>query len=292
MSGRKINKIRYIGFVFFRWVCRKLQYSGLTKYKTVGKLYDKTFRFLHPFEISLENVGDHKMFLNLKDTTCQMMSMFDFEPETSKAIKENLKSGMTFFDIGAHVGYFTLLGAKYVGKKGKIYAFEPDTKNYDILKKNIKISGYNNVSLNQVAVSNKNGFSDMFLSRDSAFHSLKFNEGRGKNIVKTIKIDDFCKKNRIKKIDLVKLDIEGSEIDALEGMRNTIKKNKKMKLIVEYIPNNFRRIDSTPQKFVETLVSLGFNEFYLLYNKDKKLINPSDLIDVKNDIYNIVCSAI
>jgi FkbM family methyltransferase len=249
-------------------------------------LYTRLFRLLKPQEISLEEVDGHKMYLDLRDPTCRRMAMFDFEPTTSRTIKEILKPGMTFFDIGAHVGYFTLQGARCVGRRGKVYAFEPEDKNFELLEKNAKANGYTNVIASKAAVSNKNGYATMFLSKDSALHSLKFGSG-DKVEVRTSTLDSFCKKNKIKKIDLIKLDVEGGEMDALEGMKNAAK-DKRLKMIIEYIPENFSSVGSSKTKFLRRLSSLGFSEFYLLDKKEIRKIDPDEILRLADGIYNIL----
>lgn len=282
------GKIRNFCYACFRRVCKKLQYSRISRYKLIGRLYDNVLSFLRPFDVSLENVAGHKMILDLRDGTCKMMSQFDFEPATGAALKEQLKPGMTFIDIGAHVGYFTLLGAKCVGCEGKVYAFEPVVRNFDMLKTNVELNGYTNVSLVRMAASDKNGSRTMRLSVDSAFHSLKLDAGKNSEIVKTITIDHFCRRHKIGKVDVVKLDVEGGELDALKGMKNTIRRNKELTLIVEYIPGNLIAIGSSPRKFANVLRRLGFNEFILLHEREMKPISLREIIGLKDDIYNIL----
>jgi FkbM family methyltransferase len=77
-----------------------------------------------------------------------------------------VKEGMVVVDIGANIGYYTLIAAKLVGKSGIVYVFEPMPSNYECLCKNIEVNGYTNVVLIQKAVSNKYGIAKVWFEKD------------------------------------------------------------------------------------------------------------------------------
>ena len=142
-----------------------------------------------------------------------------FELGTTRLFEETLKPGDSVLDIGANVGYFTVLGAKLVGPQGKVFAFEPEPSNYDVLLKNLELNGHMNVITLPKAVSNQKGTAELIISDlDSGFHSLAHLNlpERGTVTVETITIDDFMEENGWPQIDLVKMDIEGGEPYALD----------------------------------------------------------------------------
>ncbi|MCX6815400.1 MAG: FkbM family methyltransferase [Candidatus Aenigmarchaeota archaeon] len=175
-----------------------------------------------------------------------------------------MKLGSVFVDIGAHVGYFTLRAAKLVGPSGRVYAFEPAPQNHELLQKNVKINNYKNVMIEKACITSKTGSTDFFLSGDSGTHSTKFKSSK-KMRVKCFRLDDFCNKNRVKKIDLIKIDVKGGEYEAFRGMKNIIRRNKNIRLIAEFVPSYVRKAGTTPKEFIEMIKSMGFKKF-LSYN--------------------------
>ena len=103
-----------------------------------------------------------------------------YERATTDLLKDLLHPGMIFVDVGANIGYFSLLAANLVGTEGTVYAFEPEPGNHELLRKNIELNSYSNIVMIQKAVSNKSGSAPLFLSAlDSGSHSLYSEAARG-----------------------------------------------------------------------------------------------------------------
>tara|TARA_Y100000310_G_scaffold299526_1_gene334455 strand:- start:93 stop:845 length:753 start_codon:yes stop_codon:yes gene_type:complete len=149
---------------------------------------------------------------------------------------QHLPKNAVVLDLGANIGTFTVLAAKQPNTK-KVYAYEPFPSNTALLIKNTSLNNLNEkVSINAEAVSKKSGTTEFYLnSKGPATHSL--NNKTGKSItVPTTSLSQILKKHKIKKVDLLKLDVEGAEEDIL---LNTTKTDlKKIKhIIMEYHPN-------------------------------------------------------
>jgi FkbM family methyltransferase len=148
----------------------------------------------------------------------------------SKFLNKYNKEDTVIFDVGANVGGYSKLLATYL-PKAKVYAFEPVSVN---IKAYNKIHGSNkNIELVPMGAGEKNSKEFIYYPKcdgPSALPSLhdvfKNNEDLQKEKVEIIKLDDFCKKRGIKKIDLIKLDIEGNELAALKGAKKMIKEGK------------------------------------------------------------------
>ncbi|MBU3925958.1 FkbM family methyltransferase, partial [Patescibacteria group bacterium] len=184
-------------------------------------------------------------------------------------LKKILKPGMIFVDIGANIGYFSLVSAKLVGDQGQVYAFEPDPDNFNLLEKNIKANNYKNIIAVNKAVSNKSGKARLYLEPDNlCAHSLVAKNDNKFVEVETVILDEFLKD---KKIDVIKIDVEGFEPVVLEGMKNIIKNNDKISIITEFYPEAIKKAGYSPEKYKNDLKDLGFklNEF----GEGKKLIN-------------------
>lgn len=162
-----------------------------------------------------------------------------FEEDVCIYLLSLLQEGMTFVDIGSHFGFFTILGSHLVGETGKVLAFEPTPNTYQQLKRNV--THCSNVDVSNCAaysVDEKIRFYDYGLT-GSAFNSIlgsRKNHGspnpKSEISVQARRIDSILRERGIKKIDLVKIDAESSEINVLEGMMETLK-NCRPNLVLE-----------------------------------------------------------
>lgn len=190
------------------------------------------------------------------------MAMARYEPGTTRLFQETVKPGMVVVDIGAHVGYYTLLAAKQVGPTGKVYAFEPEPGNHTILLKNIGMNSYDNVVATPMAVSDQTGSSTLYITAlDSGRHSV-YHHGlpeKGIATVETTTLDVFLESEGWPSIDLIKIDVEGAEVAVLDGMNQLMEKNSDLKLIVEFNPALLQNGGVAPIEFLERLASPGWS---------------------------------
>ncbi|MGB2661788.1 MAG: FkbM family methyltransferase [Candidatus Omnitrophota bacterium] len=143
-----------------------------------------------------------------------------YEVGTQRYLKEFVKPNMIVIDIGAHMGFYTLLFASLVGQGGKAYSFEPAKRNFIHLKENVAINDIYCVKLFQLALSNKEGIVPLYLHpTENTGHSLINNEKAGLSVeeVQTTTLDNFIEQENIKNIDLIKIDAEGAEYSILKG---------------------------------------------------------------------------
>jgi len=143
-----------------------------------------------------------------------------------------LKKNDTVIDIGAHIGVFSLLASKYVSQ-GKIYAFEPFGKNYDMLVKNVKINHLDKIIKYENVGIGKRGVRRLYINpHNSGAHSLFLRKSKYSK-VKIIPLSNVFKKYQIQKCDLLKIDCEGAEKEILlELPKKYLKKINK--IIIEY----------------------------------------------------------
>ncbi|MHA1492207.1 MAG: FkbM family methyltransferase [Promethearchaeota archaeon] len=205
------------------------------------------------------------MFLNdINSFYLLYLSKGKYETLETDYIKKNVKNGDFVLDIGANIGYFTLILAKLIGKEGKVFAFEPEPNNFSLLSKNVSINGYKNVILINKAVSNKNGKVKLFLNEENIGDHRIFdsNDGRQSIEVETIRLDDYFK-NYNEKIKFIKMDIQGAEMDAIQGMVNLIQKSKELKILSEFYPLGLELFGIEPREYLNLLIKLKFNLFSL-----------------------------
>jgi len=254
--------------------------KGFGNFPLVMWIHSFFYHHLKPSGIVLIDVQGSKMYVNSRDVgvTPFLLEWGCYEKYETELFKRLVKKGMVVVDIGANIGYYTLLAAHLVGDEGKVFAFEPDPYNYDLLCKNIDVNGYRNVIPVQKAVSSKSGETELFLDKSNlGGHSLsEANVDKGASItVEVTSLDDYFK-NKDCEIDVIKMDVQGSEMEVLEGMTNTINQSDNLKIITEFWPIGLRNTGSSPAGFLNKLVEYGF----ALYQIGQHL----ELIDVNNSL--------
>ena len=202
------------------------------------------------------------------------------ERSETDLFKSFVRKGMMVVDIGANLGYYTLIAADLVGPQGKVFAFEPDPENFRLLLKNIEANGYRNVKAVNQAVTDKTGKAELFLCEESSgSHSIHdFGEKRKSITVSSTSLDDFLGK-RFSRVDLVKIDVEGVEPIVFSGMKEIIKANPKLVIITEFWPHALKKAGFDPADFLKTLEDQDF--LIHLINEDGKepqIISRDDLL--------------
>ena len=181
-----------------------------------------------------------------------------YEPETTKFVVDHLKPGMVVLDIGAHIGYYTRLAARLVGKGGQVHAFEPDDENFALLEKNT--SKYDNVILHKMAVGEKDGYIDFYhVENSTGCHTTVRPSGhyQEKRVTVTT-IDSLVDKSIVGTVDFIKLDVEGGEWAAVNGMKKLLSSSKDVRLVVEVDEDDLGHAGYTCERFIGLLESFGF----------------------------------
>lgn len=216
----------------------------------------------------------HKMFLDSKDAM-RLSIKGIHEPLETELVQKEIKKGNVVLDIGANIGYYTLIFAKIVGREGKVFAFEPEPGNFALLKKNVEINGYRNVILEQKAVSNKSEKIKLYLSDESSGHRIyNIYDGRKSIEIESICLDDYFKYYD-GKIDFIKMDIEGAEGGVIQGASSLLQKNKNVKIVSEFLPIGLKRWGIEPEEYLKLLLKYGFRLYHI--NEQAKKIEPVNI---------------
>ncbi len=222
-------------------------------------------------------IDGHKLIIDKNDGLNLLINGIH-EPAVTKLVKNEVKNGDVVLDIGSHIGYYTIMFSKLVGNKGKVYAFEPNPNNFAILKKNVELNNCKNVVLVQKAVSNKTGKVNLYFDEEFEISSRTYNphNKRYKHIeVDSIKLDDYFNNT---KIDFIKMDIEGSECNAVEGMTNLLNKNKELKIVTELWPCGLKEYGKSSKEYLRLLLKQKF-KLYEIKKDDKTLIDVPKILD-------------
>lgn len=221
-----------------------------------------------------------------------------YDEDTDQLFQSLTRSGMVVIDIGASIGYYALLFAKIVGSKGKVYAIEPQPWNCDVIRKSAEANGFENITIIQKAVSNKSGVLDLYFTSKgdggaSLYAEVKL-KGCSHIAVESTTLDILFKNEGWPSVDIIKMDIEGSEKAALEGARELFRRNPQIKLIMEFFPRIQQNAGVNAKDLLTILLELGFTRFSIIKNGLHPVIIPHDIPKiiqmVGDDIVNIYCS--
>ncbi len=187
------------------------------------------------------------------------VSLGQYEPKTTSIFRSLIAEGMAVVDIGANLGYFTLIAAGKVGPSGKVFSYEPDPHNFALLKKNIDANNFRQAMAIPLALSDQAGTRELFFGDNQCTLSFADKRGAGRSeTVQTDTLDNSLKAFGSPRIDIIKMDIEGAEPIALEGMKETIARSPKLAMLFEYHPNAIERIGLSPLAFLKRIEELGF----------------------------------
>ena len=221
------------------------------------------------------------MFLDRSDLDLsrqiEMLGVYSTESFEKMVLEKYLKKGHIVLDIGANIGFYSMLARSIVGPKGKIYSFEASKDNADLIEKSIQENSFENIMVVNAAISNSVGTGFLYVSPYyNSEHSLfNYHYSSGKSNDKRIPVrletvDNFLKNNvHDLSVDLIKMDIEGSESKALDGMTQTINSNDNLILVTEFWPQGFKNSRTEQKDFLEKLDSWGFGIHHIDEHQNK-----------------------
>jgi FkbM family methyltransferase len=241
------------------------------------------------------NIMYHDLYVN--SAIIHMMGG-TYESGTTSCIKKLLKPGMTFVDIGANCGYFTLIGARAVGPTGKVYTFEPDPRNTRLIQESVaanKLVEYVRIAPLAITDGTRGDTVELFLSSSSGQNSLWGKQSQKHITVSTTSLDKFFKQEVYPRMSLIKIDVEGAEVDILRGMTELNRVNPDLRLILEFSPQSFENRGIVTSEIFSLLNHLGFIHISAIsdhapYVSGKQDISSEELTKQIGSSYcNILC---
>ena len=184
-----------------------------------------------------------------------------YEPDTVAFIREALRPGMTFVDVGANVGQYSLIASERVGPTGRVHAFEPHPTMFEVLRRNLDRNGCTNVVVQSAAVGAADGVAVLAIGRTSNYGATSLATGSfgGKDVlVPMVSLDSYCAQCAIERIDVMKIDIEGAELPALEGARAMLRASKDLVIVIEVSEVLPIRLGLPPTGVLDFLRDMGF----------------------------------
>lgn len=189
------------------------------------------------------------------------------EPETAQFLRSFLKPGMTFWDVGAHIGEYSLIASKSVGPTGVVEAFEPQPSICEYLLRNVEANHASNIRLHQQAICEEVGTAELsFLQDPSLAYLTPHHRGQTESSslpVPTLSLDHFHRSTGVAP-DVIKVDVEGAEQLVLEGAKNLMTLEKDAPVwIVEYEPENCLRFRYQARELIRSFEQHGYATCWL-----------------------------
>lgn len=183
----------------------------------------------YPKSISLPETK-FQIFINPSKNACVdeiIATQGNWEPKITERLATFVKPNMVFLDIGSNIGYYSLFVSSLLKNTGEVYAFEPITSLFNQINESIKLNGFTNIKALQTALGNEKAEKEIYL-RDENMGGSSLIDYKDLNIVRVSsiekimvdKLDSVLPKNT--KVDLIKIDVEGYELEALQGAKKIL----------------------------------------------------------------------
>lgn len=216
---------------------------------------------------SLRNVNRNGINYSL-DISCLMQwyVYWDFKAKDRDCLYSLIRQGDIVFDIGTNIGETLLNFAKLTGTNGFVYGFEPDNENYTNVSENIVLNNFKNIHVFKKAVSDRIETVKLYCvdTHNRGMNRIlpdEETESASYIVLETTTLDNIMQENKIPKVDVMKIDIEGYEMHALSGAVDTLKKFKPS-LFIEVGYTRLIKNNSHPVELIKLLEGLGYKIFH------------------------------
>ena len=178
------------------------------------------------------------------------------------------RKATTIFDVGANVGLYSLLAAA-VNPASRIHAFEPTPEIGEAFCENIRLNNMQNIFMNALGVGNSNGqaFLQRFMGGEDIYDGMNFisaQKSESANLpINVTTIADYCRQNGVARIDLMKMDIEGGEYNALLGAKNLLEAQAVGCIFLELVESHANRAGHSTVEIKRLLANAGYQVFTL-----------------------------
>ena len=217
----------------------------------------------------------YRMSLDLENYIERSIYLHVFEPQESALVRAYLRPAMTVVDVGANVGYYSLMASSLIGKAGHVYAFEPSPYAVNKLRQTIQQNRITNIKVVESALGDEEGMAGIYLSESRENHtpSMVEREGATATPISITTLDAFLERHGIQSVDLLKIDIEGFEPNALRGAQASLAAGRIAAILCEFNEHWLTLNHSSSTELFSTLLSFGFRPSGCSYQADATLQN-------------------
>ena len=274
----------------------KLYGSGIGRLPFVYKSYQALMPLVMGYQKVTVQLDGFKMLIDtgkyLNSNATQVLFKKVHEPITTELFRLLLEEGDKVIDVGANIGYFTMLAASLVGSCGRVYAFEPGDVAFNDLRNNVYINSFSNIVAYNRAASDYFGERCLYVSKENTTNSL-IRDSRLHTMSEVVSVDRI---DRLisEQVKLIKIDTEGNELEVLKGSRNLINKCESICVILEISEKLKYHYDLLVETWIY-LRSLKFDTMFII-NEFNGTIQPIDSVyDIRNkfdrnNMYlNLIC---
>ncbi len=247
----------------------------------------RIFKKIRLFQVERASIS-YLLWAN-EDIGKRMMLQGGYETSELLAFKKLIHDGDVCIDVGGNVGIFSLNFAKCCGPHGHVYAIEPMRKNQLVIELAAEINGFKNVAIFPYALSDRAGSVVLEIpSVDGAYAYIKSTREDGKFdqlTVRCLPLDKFVQEQEIKRVDILKIDVEGAEKLVLDGGREILSDiNRRPRVVmVELVDEFLARYATTVSEVLTMMSGLGFAPFYAQGNGELVPFSNEDI----NKIFNV-----
>ena len=181
-------------------------------------------------------------------------------------------------DVGANIGYFTVIAASRVGDSGRVFAFEPGPENFSLLQANLALNGLEmRVEAVHAALSDTEGAGRLYLSEDNLGDHQIYASGENRESVQVSLINGTDQlQHRIIRLDLLKVDTQGSETLVMSGLMPLLHRLPSLpRILIELTPLSLREAGSSGRELIELLATLG-QPFWIVDHIERRLADSSE----------------
>lgn len=183
-----------------------------------------------------------------------------YEPEVVRVFRDNVKARMSVVDVGANIGFYTMLSATLVGTSGQVLAVEPNLANVRLLEASRRLNGFENVMVAPMAASDRTGVLALHAGESNGTTTQLENANdvlEANELVPCVSVDALLGKDQ--KIDFIKVDVEGAEALAIKGMRDVIHRCKPV-IVSEFSPESLPTFSGcTGKEYLDMLIGMGYS---------------------------------
>lgn len=203
-----------------------------------------------------------------------------YELKETRFIRRFLKPGMVFFDVGANVGYYSLIASPLIRDEGAIHSFEPVSTQHADFTENISRNGLRNISLNRLIVSDQPGEMEINLGSEdnsgSASVMFAYRADHPTERVACTTLDEYVREHDIRRLDAIKIDTEGHELFVLKGGQRTLARFQPL-LLLEVRGEMLAQIGSSREELFNWLASAGYVPYELRRSgRPRRMKQPAD----------------
>lgn len=248
---KKINSLRIAGVKFLKKLLSGVKFRG--KGTLLGTLCPKD-------EVITLDLFGYAFDCDLSEALQRYIFIYDYDEEARAFIEKIVKPGDVFMDIGANVGYYTLLASRLVGPGGKVIAIEPNPKVFAKLQRTLARNNIENVLALGIGLGKEKGVLKLYFDSTGGHDTATMIPGSMTEFVQVevLPLDDVTAAHQIEKISYLKIDVDGFEPDVFAGATNLLAGKKIDFIQSEFCDGGLRRNGSDPQTLHNLLTNAGF----------------------------------